>query len=81
MASIGWNPFFKNEKKTVEPHLIHNFEKDFYGETLKVVFCGYLRPEMNYDSLEALKAAIADDIKKTEDFLEKPEFRESQSFL
>lgn len=29
--SIGWNPFYKNEQKTVEPWLLHTFEKDFYG--------------------------------------------------
>lgn len=29
--SIGWNPFYKNERKTVEPWLLHTFEKDFYG--------------------------------------------------
>ena len=25
------NPFYKNEKKTAEPWLLHEFDADFYG--------------------------------------------------
>ena len=46
----------------MEPHLLHLFSEDFYGEELKLVVAGYLRPELNFPSLEALKAAIAEDI-------------------
>ena len=52
---MGWNPFYGNTKKSFETHIIHNFENDFYGSELIVVMLGYLRPEKNYDSLEALK--------------------------
>ena len=63
VMSIGWNPFFKNERKAVEPHLLHDFGgADFYGEELRLVLCGYMRPELNYTSLEALVAAIHADI-------------------
>ena len=34
-----------------EPHLLAHFEEDFYGKQLKLVVTGYLRPEMNFDSL------------------------------
>jgi hypothetical protein len=34
-----------------EPHLLHAFDKDFYGSDLRLLVCGYLRPEKNYDSL------------------------------
>lgn len=81
MSSIGWNPFFKNEKKTVEPHLIHSFDSDFYGQDMKVVFCGFLRPEKNFDSLEALKDAIRSDIETSNDLLEKEDYKAFQKFL
>lgn len=55
VASIGWNPFYKNTKRSFETHIIHEFPEDFYGADLSVLVCGYLRPEKNYDSLEALK--------------------------
>lgn len=29
--SIGWNPFYQNERKTIEPWLLHEFPEDFYG--------------------------------------------------
>ncbi|CAE7921760.1 anon-84Ea [Symbiodinium sp. KB8] len=62
VMSIGWNPFYGNKTKTVEPHLLAHFEEDFYGKQLKLVVTGYLRPEMNFDSLDALIAAIHSDI-------------------
>lgn len=35
----------------VEPHLIHVFDDDFYGEELKFLVCGYVRPERSFPSL------------------------------
>ncbi|KAK0072127.1 hypothetical protein PV325_011856, partial [Microctonus aethiopoides] len=30
VMSIGWNPFYKNEKKSMEVHMLHNFDNDLY---------------------------------------------------
>ena len=49
--SIGWNPFYKNEKKTIEAHLIHPFADDFYGQQLRLHVVDYIRPEWNFTSL------------------------------
>ncbi|GAB9467906.1 hypothetical protein Gpo141_00005237 [Globisporangium polare] len=73
VASIGWNPYFKNKEKTVEPHLLHKFEEDFYGSKLKYVIVGYLRPEKDFASLEALVEAIQGDIAQSDAWLETPE--------
>ncbi|XP_043421293.1 riboflavin kinase isoform X1 [Prionailurus bengalensis] len=51
VVSIGWNPYYKNTKKSMETHIMHTFEEDFYGEILNVAIVGYLRPEKNFDSL------------------------------
>uniref|UniRef100_A0A8C3C1D5 Riboflavin kinase n=1 Tax=Cairina moschata TaxID=8855 RepID=A0A8C3C1D5_CAIMO len=51
VLSIGWNPFYKNTKKSVETHIIHTFKEDFYGEILSIAIIGYIRPEKNFDSL------------------------------
>ena len=73
VASIGWNPFYKNEKKTIEVHFLHKFENDFYGKLIKVTFLGYIRPQQDYTSVEELIKAIENDITITELQLEQPQ--------
>ena len=62
VMSVGWNPFYKNEKRAMETHIIHEFQGDLYGRMLAVIIVGFLRPEANYDSLEKLIDAIKNDI-------------------
>lgn len=45
-----------------ETHIMHKFEKDFYGSKLKIALVGYLRGEKNFNSLDALIEAINQDI-------------------
>ncbi|XP_071259986.1 riboflavin kinase isoform X2 [Salvelinus alpinus] len=73
VMSIGWNPYYKNSKKSMETHVIHTFKEDFYGQILSVVMVGYIRPERSYDSLDALIAAINNDIEEAKRNLELPE--------
>jgi FAD synthase len=81
VASIGWNPFFANEKKTCEPHILHTFDKDFYGEDIEIVLNGYIRPERNFPSLEALKTAIWNDIEVAHASLDLPEFQDDKKLF
>ncbi|XP_004072395.1 riboflavin kinase [Oryzias latipes] len=73
VMSIGWNPYYKNTKKSMETHVIHEFKEDFYGQILRVVMVGYIRPERTFDSLEALIVAINGDIEEAKLKLELPE--------
>lgn len=50
VVSVGWNPFYKNIKRTVEAHLLQSLE-DFYGENITVYLLGYLRQECSFDSV------------------------------
>ena len=63
VMSIGWNPFFENARKTVEPWLLRDFGKDgdFYGRELRLAVLGYVRPEANFASLEKLIERIHRD--------------------
>ncbi|KAI9150919.1 riboflavin kinase [Blastocladiella emersonii ATCC 22665] len=74
VMSVGWNPYFKNEKRTAEVHIIHEFESDFYGEDLRIVVCGYIRDEKNYTSLDDLILDIKTDIKVAETSLVRPAY-------
>lgn len=62
VMSIGWNPFYKNEVRSVEVHIVHEFERDFYGVEMRLVVLGYIRPEYDYVSREALVDDIHTDI-------------------
>ncbi|KAF9543039.1 riboflavin kinase [Mortierella hygrophila] len=84
VMSLGWNPFYKNEKKSAEVHIMHNFHRDFYGDELRVVVLGYIRPELDYTTLEALIEDINIDIEVAHRSLERPEyaaFKEDPLFL
>jgi hypothetical protein len=54
-----------------EGRTLHNAQsaavplQDFYGEHLRLVVCGYVRPEEDFTSLEALKARIMQDAEVT----------------
>ncbi|KAL0012661.1 hypothetical protein SO802_007769 [Lithocarpus litseifolius] len=72
VMSIGWNPYFNNPEKTIEPWLLHDFAEDFYGEDLRLVIVGYIRPEANFSSIESLIAKIHEDGRIAEKALDLP---------
>ncbi|KAL3146054.1 hypothetical protein ABBQ38_015405 [Trebouxia sp. C0009 RCD-2024] len=61
VMSIGFNPYYNNTQKTAEPWLLHTFQQDFYDEELRLLVCGYIRPEANFESLDALVQRIHED--------------------
>ncbi|XP_055347522.1 putative riboflavin kinase [Paramacrobiotus metropolitanus] len=83
VLSVGWNPQFHNQLKTMETHILRDFSRDFYGSTLRVAVLGYIRPMTSFTSLDELIAAIKDDIRKANDELDKPEYAKycSQDFF
>ncbi|KXS11883.1 riboflavin kinase [Gonapodya prolifera JEL478] len=74
VMSYGWNPTYKNTKKTAEVHIMNVFESDFYGEELRIVVLGFIRPEYEYSSLDALIADIKTDIEVAQRSLERPAY-------
>lgn len=72
VMSLGWNPFYKNKEKSMEIHIMHKFDNDFYNHNLSICIVGYIRPEMDFNSAEALIETIQNDIKIAEEELEKP---------
>lgn len=59
--SIGVRPTFGGQAVTLEVHLM-DWEGDLYGRELEVQFVDWLRPELSFDGVEALVAAIAADV-------------------
>ena len=73
VVSVGWNPFYGNTKKSVETHIINSYDSDLYGRFLKLIICAYIRPELNFDSLDELVTAISDDIEYSKSQLDTQE--------
>ena len=60
MMSIGVRPTIGGSERTIEVN-IFDFDKDIYGETVRVYVKKYLREEKKFSGLEELKNAIAKD--------------------
>lgn len=60
MMSIGFRPTLDGKKRVVEVN-IFDFDKEIYGQTLKVFVKKYLREEIKFDGLEALVKQIDQD--------------------
>ncbi|KAI0688556.1 riboflavin kinase [Cytidiella melzeri] len=74
VMSLGWNPFYKNKQLTAEIHVMHDFQKDFYGHNLRAIVLGYIRPELDYVSREALIEDIEMDKRVALNCLARPEY-------
>jgi riboflavin kinase/FMN adenylyltransferase len=63
-VSIGTNPHFDGVERRVEAHLL-DFDDDLYGQRLVVEIWSRLRGQRRFESLEALVAAIDEDVEQT----------------
>ena len=70
-TNVGFNPTFTPERKvaSVESYLL-DFDRDIYGEHLKLEFVARLRDELKFDSVEALVEQMHRDVKQTREILE-----------
>lgn len=60
MLNIGVRPTVDGKEKSIEAN-IFNFGKEIYGETLKIEFMKFLRPEIKFNGLEALVQQLNQD--------------------
>ena len=68
VTNVGVRPTVSGEGVTVEPWLL-DFDGDLYGKTLVLHFYSFLRPEMRFDSLDALAAEIRRNAEQTRQLL------------
>ncbi len=68
VINIGTRPTFDNGERTIEAHLL-DFDGDLYGQTMTLDFIAYQRPELKYDSVEALVAQMREDVRIARDIL------------
>jgi len=56
--SIGWNPVYDNQEKTIEAYLIDDSLPEFYDEQLEVTVQSYIRAEALFSDFDSLIQAI-----------------------
>ncbi|MEW6287767.1 MAG: bifunctional riboflavin kinase/FAD synthetase [Chloroflexota bacterium] len=69
-VNLGTNPTFTPDKQTlnVEAYLL-DFNRDIYGEMMRLEFIARLRDELKYNSVEALIEQIRRDVEQTRQIL------------
>ena len=67
MMNIGYRPTVDGRKKVIEVN-IFDFNQDIYGQQLQVHLHHYLRGEVKFEGLEALKAQLLRDKTAVQDF-------------
>jgi riboflavin kinase/FMN adenylyltransferase len=60
MMSIGFRPTVDAKKRVIEVN-IFDFDKEIYGQAIRVYAKKYLRPEIKFDNLDDLVAQIGQD--------------------
>ncbi|HLI64920.1 MAG TPA: riboflavin biosynthesis protein RibF [Caulobacteraceae bacterium] len=63
VANFGENPATGLVAARLEVHLF-DFDEDLYGLTIETELVAFIRPELPFDDIEALKRTIADDAAK-----------------
>ena len=71
VASIGVRPTFDHGPRSVEVYLL-DFDRQIYGETLRMEFIAYLRPELKFDGVQALITQMGRDIENGRAALREP---------
>lgn len=61
LSNVGISPSLEGRPYAVESYIL-DFDEDIYGERIDVYFVEYLRPEMQFDSIEELKKQIQKDV-------------------
>jgi len=75
VMSLGYNPYYKNTARSVEVHIMHKFPRDFYDSQMKLLILGFIRPEYDYVSKDALIEDINMDIQVARRSLERESWK------
>lgn len=60
VTNVGNHPTFNDEYANIETHII-GFDKEIYGENIKVIFVGRIRDVRKFNSTDELATQIASD--------------------
>jgi len=67
VANIGYRPTLVGVQPQLEVHLF-DFSDDFYGKTISVEICQFIRSEKKFEGLTQLQTQIKLDMQTAKDF-------------
>jgi riboflavin kinase/FMN adenylyltransferase len=62
VTSYGTRPTFDGSESRIETYIL-DFNEDIYGCEIDVRLVAFVRPELRFESVDALKAALKADVK------------------
>ena len=68
VANIGYSPTFDDHRFTVEVYIL-DFDRNIYGEKIRVNFIQRLRDEKKFSSLTELSDQIGKDVQQAREIL------------
>ncbi len=68
ITNIGMRPTFAETARSIEAH-IFDFDRDVYGERIRLELVERIRPERKFDAPEALRNQITLDLRKAREIL------------
>lgn len=77
IGNIGDNPTFQNQIHRLEIHIL-DFSENIYGKEIRIEFLTYLRDELKFEHINALKEQMNTDMKQARLFLHTKELYKSE---
>ncbi|WP_373084600.1 bifunctional riboflavin kinase/FAD synthetase [Sneathiella sp.] len=77
VANFGKRPTFDKKDVLLEVHIL-DWSGDLYGQTSRVAFVDFIRPEMKFAGIDELTVQIALDVKAARTILAEPDNRQTK---
>jgi riboflavin kinase / FMN adenylyltransferase len=81
VTNVGTRPTFETGSEPSVETFVMNWAGDLYGDVIRVRFLYRLRNEQKFDSLESLRAQIAKDVDRAQDYFERAGVKHMLSVL
>lgn len=75
VLSLGLNPHFQTKEETVEAYILHEFEHDFYDQSMQLLIFAFIRPSYAFTSLQELIDWIQNDVEITKRVTQEPQWQ------
>lgn len=62
ISNVGYKPTVARERIMGVESYLYDFEKNIYGEPIEIYLRSFRRPERHFDSMEALRSKLREDI-------------------